>query len=343
MALIDKLFSPNRVFIVAEIGINHNGNPDKLIKLIESAKLSGADAVKFQIFSKDLFYIPENYLPKDISTKLPLDIFRKSFIPYDKYREAFNYSEELGILPFATPLDLESFEFLEQLNVQMYKVASSDINYVPLLRRIAETGKVVIISSGFSKINEIKKYIRLLKNNPLVVMFCVSRYPSLPEDISLREFELFRKEFEVTSRKRFAGFSDHTKTLSIPLAMASLGAKVIEKHLTLDENDDSYDNAVSISPEKFKMMVEMLREVEKSLSQRRRNLPPKFVKTMSMRSFVVRGGIAKGESITEENIEALRPSTFVKSSLENWRKILNKKSKKNFLDKEPLLFRFLSK
>lgn len=336
MVDLEEIFRPAKVFVVAEVGINHNGDVDKLVKLVEKSKQSGADAVKFQIFSKSLFYLPKEYLPEEVAKNLPLDVFKKSFITWEKYSEVFAYSREIGILPFATPLDIESFEFLEGLGVEVFKVASSDINYIPLLRRISKTKKLVMISTGFSPVEEVKRYSALLRNNPLVIMFCVSRYPSLPKDISIREFLVFRRVFENFPRRRCVGFSDHTKTISLPVAMASLGAKVIEKHITLDENDDSYDNSVSISPEKFSNMVEMIREVEQSLSVSSRNLPSKASRTMSMRSLVARKEILAGTIISEELIEALRPSIFLESSLRNWKKILNKKSSRHYSPMEPL-------
>ncbi len=336
MLNIDSVFSGNKVLVIAEVGINHNGNFDKLIKLVENAKNSGADAVKFQVFSEKLFFVEEKYLPKNIIEKIPINIFKKVFIPFEKYQEIFDYSKSIGILPFATPLDLESFDFLENLQ-DVFKVASSDITYIPLLKRISKTKKTVIISTGFSTIQEVKKYLVLLKNNSTIVMFCVSRYPSYPKDISIKEFINFRKTLENEKKRKLVGFSDHTKTLSLPIAMVSLGAKAIEKHLTLNENDDSPDNSVSISPNKFKTMVDMIREVEESLNSKRRNLPDKFTKEMSMRSLVAKTYIRKGSTIKEEDIEALRPSTFLPCSIENWKKIVNKKSKRDYLQREPFL------
>ncbi|MFN4245308.1 MAG: N-acetylneuraminate synthase family protein [Brevinematia bacterium] len=335
MVDIEEIFSTTKVLVIAEVGINHNGNFDRLIKLVESAKEAGADAVKFQIFSEKLFFIDTVYLPKEITEKIPIDIFRRAFIPFDKYSEVFDYSKSIGILPFATPLDLESFNFLEGLQTNVFKIASSDISYVPLLKKVSRTKKIVIISTGFSTIKEIKKYLKLIKNNPTIVMFCVSRYPSYPNDISIKEFVKFRKTFESIKSKKRVGFSDHTKTLSLPVAMAALGAKAIEKHLTLDENDDSPDNAVSISPSKFKTMVEMIREIEESLSCEARNLPDDFTRKMSMRSFVPREHIKKYQRISEDHIEALRPSIFLSSSIENWKKIVNKKSQKDYMPREP--------
>lgn len=333
---INEFFNTSKILVIAEIGINHNGDFEKLIKLIEKAKYSGADAVKFQIFSKETFYINERYLPEEIKKNLPLEIFKKVFIDYNKYKEAFEYSKKIGLIPFATPLDIESFEFLNDIGVELFKVASSDITYIPLLKRISRTKKPVIVSTGFSPIKEIKKYIKLLEENPTIIMFCVSRYPSTPSDISIPEFVKFRKTFENPKNKRYVGFSDHTKTLSIPISMVALGAKAIEKHLTLDENDNSYDNMVSISPEKFKTMVEMIRELEYTLSTPSRNLPSEFVKKMSMRSFVALNNITKNQTIEEDNLEALRPAIFKECSIENWNKIIGKKSKKDYLPKEPL-------
>lgn len=333
---LDDLFKLNKVMVVAEVGINHNGSIDKLYRLVEKAKDAGADAVKFQVFSKDGFYIKEEYLPKEVSSKLPIEVFEKVYIPFEEYSKIFRYAEGIGILPFATPLDLESFEFLQNLNVSVFKIASSDINYLPLLKKVSRTNKPVVISTGFSEIEEVKKYTKLLTNNPFVVMFCVSKYPSKPEDYSIKEFILFRKEFEDKKRNKLVGFSDHTKTLSLPVAFVSLGARVVEKHLTLDEEDDSYDNPVSISPDKFRVMVEMIREVEEAMNNNSRNLPSEFVRKMSMRSLVARRELKAGRRILEDDIEALRPSIFSPSSLENWGKFINKLATKNYRSGEPM-------
>lgn len=333
---LDDLFKLNKVMVVAEIGINHNGSIDKLYRLVDTAKDAGADAVKFQIFSKDGFYIKGDYLPKEVSSRLPVEIFKKAYIPFEEYDKIFKYAKSLGILPFATPLDIESFEFLQSLNVSVFKVASSDINYIPLLIRISKTNKPVLLSTGFSEIREVKRYAKILANNPLVIMFCVSRYPSQPSDYSIKEFMLFRKEFEDSSKHKLVGFSDHTKTISLPVAFVSLGARVVEKHLTLSEDDDSYDNPVSISSEKFRVMVEMIREVEEAMKTTSRNLPNEFVRKMSMRSLVARRELKIGQRILEDDIEALRPSIFTPSSLENWRKFINNLATKDYHHREPL-------
>jgi sialic acid synthase SpsE len=329
---IESIFSRTleKVFVVAEIGINHNGSFDKLIKLIEMAKKSGADAVKFQIFSEEGFYIDRKYIPSQYLSVYPDELFKKLYLPFKAYEEAFKFAESIDILPFATPLDLESLNFLIRMNVKLFKVASSDINYVPLIAEIKKTKKPVILSTGFSRITEIDNCKRFFGNYPLILMYCVSKYPSKPEDFSLNEFKKFLKKY------KYVGFSDHTKTLSLPVAFVALGARVIEKHITLDENDDSPDNPVSITPEKFTQMVNMIREVETSLKTPKKSFPDKLVQILSKRSFVARRDIKKGTIISEEYIEAKRPATFRKSNFRNYNEIIDKVAKKDISKGEPL-------
>jgi len=329
---VESMFSRNfeGVFIVAEVGINHNGSFDKLIKLVESAKKSGADAVKFQIFSEEGFYIDRKYIPNQYLDSYPDEFFKKLYLPFKAYEEAFRFAESIDILPFATPLDLESFNFLVSLDVRLFKVASSDINYVPLIVEMKKTKKPVIVSTGFSGNNEIENCKRFFGNYPLILMYCVSKYPSEVEDFSLGEFREFAKKY------KYVGFSDHTKTLSLPIAFVVLGARVIEKHLTLDENDESPDNSVSINPDKFKQMVDMIREVSTSLKIRKKDLPDRFMQILSKRSFVARRDIKKGTIVAEMDIEAKRPAIFRRTNFRSYNRILNKVSKKDIKKGDPI-------
>ncbi len=326
---LNELFSkePSKTFVVAEIGINHSGNFDKLIEMISEAKKCGADAVKFQIYSKDGFYIDPRFLPKDHTYKLPLDVFDKCFITYDKYKEAFKYSENIGILPFATPLDIESFEFLESIGNKMYKVASSDISYIPLLLKIKSTRKPVIVSTGFSKEKEIKKVLNLFYNYPIVIMHCVSNYPAKPEELSIKFFEKLKKIH------KYLGFSDHSKTISMPIAFATLGARIIEKHFAID--DESPDIAVSLKSEEFKIMVQMIREVDEAKKHKTKYIPT--FQELSRRSIVARREISKSKIITIDDIEAKRPAIYKEINLKNINRLLGRKAKKYYTKGEPLI------
>lgn len=241
----------NKVFIIAEIGINHGGDIDIAKKIIDSAARSGADAVKFQT------YKTESRTP--IGSPI-FDILKKCELPFEAFAELKKYSEEKNILFFSTPFDEASINYLESIDSQLYKIASFDVANRPFLEKIAQTGKPIIISVGMSNLDEISKAVRILEQNgsSVALLHCISAYPTDEKDANLAAVHALSKHFDGYT----IGQSDHTKDIFVPLLAVAAGAKVIEKHYKISDDMDCVDGIVSISEEKMKEMVKQIRRIE---------------------------------------------------------------------------------
>ena len=228
-------------FIVAEAGINHNGDVRQALELIDAARQSGADAVKFQTFKAEL---------------LQLEIVRGLELSEDNFRELSDYAKG-KIMFFSTPFDNRSVDLLDELGVPMFKVSSGKACDLPLLRHIASKGKPVILSTGMCTFNDIDRALGILDN--VTLLYCVSNYPTEYQDVNLKAMLALRM-FSVP-----VGFSDHTIGTFVPSLAVALGAEVIEKHITLDKSVNGPDHKVSLEPPEFREMVENIRNVEKIL------------------------------------------------------------------------------
>jgi N-acetylneuraminate synthase/N,N'-diacetyllegionaminate synthase len=243
------------VFIIAEIGTNHNGDFDLAEKLIRAAARCGVDAVKFQTFKAELFYA-KSFTGFEERKKLEL--------PYEWHALLKQLTNDLGIEFISTPFDPVSADFLDDLDIPCFKIASSDLNNFPFLEHIAKKGRPILLSTGYSTIGEIEKAVDTIfssGNRQLVLLHCVSAYPVRPEDSNLRTISTLRKVFDLP-----IGLSDHTTDSPIaPIAAAALGACVIEKHFTLDRNLPGYDHHMSETPTSLKQLVNNLRTTEQAL------------------------------------------------------------------------------
>jgi sialic acid synthase SpsE len=324
MYTVDQLFNApvkSSTFISAEIGINHQGNADYAKELIESAKASGADAVKFQIFKADYFYNP-------LLSPEGHSLFKSFELRYEDFRELKNFSDSLDILFYATPFDFESLDFLIDLKCPVIKVASSDITNEPFLKRIAEKAKkygfAVIISTGFAGMKEIKDAAGIFQNCHLSILYCVSKYPAESIDIDLNFIKTLQDNFYVP-----VGFSDHSEDMYLSIGAVSLGAKLIERHFTTDNSKKGADHAVSLNPVKFSEMVRGIRTVEESLGRGVKNVTSfeRDISYSSMRSIYAARRIKKGELIEEKDILLLRPGKGV--SNKHYRSIAGKKAKRD--------------
>lgn len=241
----------NKVFVIAEIGINHGGNIEIAKKLIDSAKRAGADAVKFQT------YKTEKRTPIDSPI---YDVLKKCELPFEAFAELKKYSEENSITFFSTPFDDESVDFLESINNPIYKIASFDVANLPFLKKIARTGKPIIISVGMSDLDEIKNAINLLQEHgsSVALLHCISAYPTDEKDSNLAAIHKLTNIF----KGNIIGQSDHTNDIFVPLLAVSAGARIIEKHFKISAEMDCIDAIVSISEEKMKELVSQVRRVE---------------------------------------------------------------------------------
>jgi N,N'-diacetyllegionaminate synthase len=244
-------FDTNKnVYVIAEIGINHNGNIEQALRLIDSAVRSNADAVKFQT------YITEKRVSADSQI---FEILKNCELPFDDFKLLKDYSTDKGIHFFSTPFDDESVDFLESIEVGMYKVASFDVVNHEHLRKISKTAKPIIMSVGMSNIEEIDKAYNILteSTDSIALLHCVSAYPTLEKDANLGAIEVLKQNYDCV-----IGQSDHTPGIAVPLFAVAAGAQIIEKHYMIDENMKCVDAAVSINEFQMTKLISEIRQLE---------------------------------------------------------------------------------
>jgi len=260
----------SKVFLIAEIGINHNGNVEKAMKMIDIAADSGADAVKFQSFRVDKLMIPSqnHYAQKTGSKESVYQMMRRCELSWENQEKLKKHADEKKILFLSTPFDEETVDFLDLLGLPVFKIASSDITHVPLLRHVAAKGKPIFLSTGMSFLSEVGDALQVLRASgakEILLMHCVSAYPTPPRNMNLRSLETLQSHFELP-----VGISDHSEGILLPLIAVALGAVVIEKHFTLDKNNPGADHKCSMDPEDLRQLVRNLRDVEASLGDGRK-------------------------------------------------------------------------
>jgi len=305
-------------FIIAEIGCNHNQDINLAKRLIDAAVECGVDAVKFQKF--DTSNLVTTHHPQ-------YNLLKKLELSNEAFLELFSYTIKKGIIFLATPYDEESVEFLAKLPLAAYKVASGDITNIPLLNKISLKDIPVILSTGMSKLDEIKKAVHTLRksgNKQIVLMHCVSTYPTSIKDCNLRTIITLQQKFQLP-----VGFSDHSLGITMSLAAVALGACVIEKHFTLDKNLPGPDHFMSLTPEELKELVKGIREIEEGLGlgiKMPLESEQEAIRT-ARRSIIANKDIPKGTIITNEMITLKRPGTGL--SHEFICKVVGKKAKRN--------------
>ena len=247
------LNTDNNVYIIAEIGLNHGGDIELAKRLIDSAAHTGADAVKFQT------YITEKRVPKHSPI---FDILKKCELKFDAFKELKDYSSKHNIGFFSTPFDDESVDYLESINIELYKIASFDVTNLKFLERIASTLKPIILSVGMSNLDEIRQAYGILKKETsrITLLHCISAYPTKEEDANLAAIQTLGKNFDCV-----IGQSDHTSDIRVPLFAVAAGAQVIEKHYKISEGMECVDSPVSITEKQLTQMVREVRGLEKVL------------------------------------------------------------------------------
>lgn len=299
-----------RVFIIAEIGNNHNGDVNIAKKLIDRAVEAGADAVKFQTFRGiDIIApnIPSSQYPEWNVTeyKYWYEFLDSISLPYERHEEVFEYALGKGVIPFSTPTSPESVKLLEKLDVSIFKVASMDLNNVQLLEVIASTNKPVILSTGMSSEDEIERAVEYFDCKKLALMHCVSNYPLDFRDANLKSIPRLWKRFGCS-----VGFSDHSLGYELDIAAVVLGARIIEKHITLDRNTPlKAEHHFAMEPHEFKEMVHKIRQIETSLGDEVITLSwkEKEMKKRARRSLYVNKNLKAGHMLGVNDISVVRP------------------------------------
>ncbi len=303
----------NRVYIIAEMSANHCGDKELAKKIIKKAKEIGADAVKIQTYTADTITIncdSDIFMTKPDSLwagQTLYSLYQKAYTPWEWQGELKAYADEIGIDFFSTPFDYTAVDFLESINVPMYKIASFEAIDYPLIKYAARHGKPMIISVGISSFEEIQGAIDACKsvgNNDITILKCTSAYPAKLEDMNLNTIKDMYEKFAPQGVK--IGISDHSMSIVPPVTAVALGAKVIEKHLTLDRRLGGEDSGFSLNADEFATMIKAVRETEKVLGKVDYSINENNRK--SARSLFVVKNIKKGEKFTQENIRSIRPS-----------------------------------
>ncbi len=330
----NRIIGLNKTFIVAEISANHSGQLKNIFKLIDKAKSIGADAVKIQTYKPDTITIKSNNKDFIIDKKSPWKknntlwkLYQKAHTPWEWHKDIFKYARKKNIILFSSPFDETAIDFLENLNCPAYKIASPEINHIPLIYKAAKTGKPIILSTGLADFKDISlaiKTIRATGNNKIVLLKCTTEYPAPLESINLKTISEYGKKFDV-----IPGFSDHTIGNDIALASIAFGAKVIEKHIYLRGCKSTIDKFFSINENEFKKLILSIRSVEKAIGKVDFAIS-KFAKhnLKGRRSIYFSKPIKKNELISRENIKIIRPSYGLNPIFYN--KLLGKKATKNF-------------
>jgi len=300
------------VFIVAELSANHLQKFDNAVKLIKAAKEIGADAVKLQTYTPDTMTIDCNNEYFQIKQGTIWDgqslyeLYKEAYTPWEWQPKLKKIREEMGLILFSTPFDKTAADFLEEINVPCYKIASLEITDIPFIEYVASKGKPVIISTGIATLSDIEEAVNACKkvgNTQIALLKCTSAYPTPLEEVNLRTISNMAETF-----KTVIGLSDHTLSISVPIASVALGACIIEKHLTLDRSLGGPDAAFSLEPDEFKAMIKSVREVEKALEEVSYELTEKMKKSREhSRSLFVVKDMKAGETFTEENVHSIRP------------------------------------
>ncbi|WP_234122904.1 N-acetylneuraminate synthase [Clostridium hydrogenum] len=323
----------NKVFIIAEAGVNHNGDINIAKKLIDEAAICGADAIKFQTFkaanlvtknAKQADYQINN-LNKETSQ---FEMLKKLELSYKEYVQLKLYCDVKKIMFLSSAFDLESIDFLSKIGMSIFKIPSSEIDNVPYLRKVAKLKKKVILSSGMSNLGDIEFAINILRENgteDITVLHCNTDYPTKMEEVNLKAMETIKAAFKLP-----VGYSDHTKGIEVPIAAVALGAKVIEKHFTLDKSMEGPDHKASLEPFELKNMVKAIRNIEIALGDGRKAKTPseKINARVGRKSLVAKVDIKAKEIFTEENICVKRPGTGIPPRY--WDFAIGKAAKRNF-------------
>jgi len=325
----------NKVFIIAEAGVNHNANFDLAIKLIDEAKKSGVDAVKFQTAIPELVMtdnatMAEYQIDNIGKIESQIEMARRIHLPITDYKKLKEYCDDISIMFLSTPFDHLSILELEKLDMEYFKIPSGEITNLPYLRHVAKIAKKIILSTGMSTISEVSDAVNVLYDNgiskeQLTLLHATTDYPTKMTDVNLNAMLSMKKEFNVA-----VGYSDHTKGIEVPIAAVALGAKIIEKHFTLDRNMVGPDHKASLEPDELTSMVKAIRNIEMALGHGIKQPANGEIKNINIarRSIVAKHDIKKGDIFTDKNLIVKRPGTGINPM--RWDEIVGTVSQKDY-------------
>lgn len=324
--------------IIAEAGVNHNGSLDTAKKMVDAAKESGADYIKFQTFHAHSLVTADceaaDYQKENAGAESQKDMLKSLELSFDEFKQLKAYCDEKGIGFLSTPFDADSIDFIASLKPDYMKVPSGELTDLPFLRKMASTGIPVIISTGMATPEEIAKALKpFLKagygSDDIILLHCTTQYPTPMEDVNLLAMKTVAESFG-----HKAGYSDHTLGIEVPIGAATLGAAVVEKHFTLDRTMPGPDHKASLEPAELKKMVESIRNIEKALGNGVKEVKeserPNLI--AARRSIVAKRDIKQGEVLTEDDICTKRPATGLNPMM--WDKVIGTKAIRDFAKDE---------
>lgn len=327
----------NKTFIIAELSANHNNDFNLAKRTIKAIAESGADAVKIQTYTPDSLVLDcDNEYFGPIPSGLwkgikRYDLYKQGMMPYEWQPLLKDYAESLGLIFFSTPFDTEGVDFLEDMNIPIYKIASFEINDIPLIKKVAQQHKPIILSTGVADIADIELALKTCRDEgctDITLLKCTSEYPAPYDHINLMTIPDMKNRFGVK-----VGISDHTMGTIVATAAVAIGAEVVEKHFILDRNLGGPDASFSMEPDEFKIMVQDIRIVEKALGSATYDLDE--VKKGKRRSIYATKDIMPGEFFTPDNIRSFRPSAGLSPKYYN--ELLGKVSKRLIKRGDPLI------
>ena len=320
----------NKVMIIAEAGVNHNGDMNLAKKLIETAKDAGADYVKFQSFKAEKlvskYAIKADYQKQTTdSNESQFDMIKKLELSEEDHLILLKYCKDLGIGFSSSPFDIDGIGYLDSLGVDFFKVPSGELNNLPYLRELKKFNKPIILSTGMANLKEVEEALEILKNKEVTVLQCNTEYPTPMDDVNLNAMLTMRNNFKIK-----VGYSDHTLGIEVPIAAVALGATVIEKHFTLDKKMEGPDHRASLEPSELKQMISSIRNIEKALGSGIKEASKSEAKNINIarKSIIAARPITAGEIFNESNITIKRPGSGI--SPMKWDNVIGKISKRDF-------------
>lgn len=320
----------NKVFIIAEAGVNHNGSFELAKQLVDKACEAGVDCVKFQTFK------PENLVNKNAqkakyqikntgNSESQLDMLKKLSLTFDNFKELKEYCDKKGTMFLSTPFDLESIDFLADLGIKIFKIPSGEITNLPYLKKINSHKKEVILSTGMSTLDEIQDALNILKDCKVSLLHCTTEYPCPYDNVNMKAMLTMKDKFNLP-----VGYSDHTQGIEIPIMAVAMGATIIEKHFTLDKNMEGPDHKASLEPDELKQMVKEIRNVEKAFGSGVKEPQESEKKNIKIarKSIVAKCDIKKGDLFSESNLTCKRPGNGI--SPMKWDEIIGTIANKDY-------------
>ena len=330
----------SKVYIIAEAGVNHNGDKHLAFKLCDAAKEAGVDAVKFQTWKTEKIVTKgaalAEYQENNISDKgvSQYEMLKQLELSYEEFVEVRDYCDQIGIQFLSTPDTEEDMDFLLGLGIPVLKIGSGEVTNIPFLRAIGKRQQKVILSTGMSTLADVEKaYNTLMESGAkeVALLHCTTNYPCLYNEVNLQAMQTLKSAFKCQ-----VGYSDHTMGIEVPIAAVAMGAEIIEKHFTLDKNMKGPDHKASLDPEELKKMVTSIRNIEKAMGDgiKRPNASEQKNAEVVLKRIIAKQPIMKGEILGEDNLALLRSSEGIPAKY--WDLIAGKPAKRDYNEDEPI-------